>query len=648
MTKPESIAVIGVGCRYPGASGMDALWELMRDGRDVLGPAPEGRYTGLGESEMGRRLRGLRGGFLDGIDLFDPGAFNISPREARVMDPQQRLLLETAWEALEDAGQDMRALAGKPAGVFVGVWGSDYQTRLFRAAPGIDIATTTGGGRYAAAGRLSYAFDFRGPSLTIDTACSSSLVSIHMACQALRTGECGLAIAGGVNVILDPSVTIGYLTSGALSPGGACKFGDASADGYARSEGVGLVVLKLLSAAIADQDRIHAIIRGSAVTHSGQTGDSLLAPGEEAQAELIERALAMAGIGAAELDYIEAHGTGTRVGDRVELRALGKVLRAGGRQAEAPCLIGSIKTNIGHTESAAGAAGLIKAILCLKHREVPASLHFKEPNPEIPWSELPLRVVTRQTPMRSGSGPAYAGVNSFGITGTFAHIILEGAPAAATRASTGEQPVIVPVSARSSGALARLAGEYAKRIRASPGGLADIAYSAALRRTHHEWRFAAAGRDAETISAELTAFAGDGVGGAKTRPKVAWVFSGQGPQWAGMGMRLFQTEPVFRAALERLDGLIAAESGWSLLEVLQATGDASRLHLTACAQPAIFAIQIGLAELLQAWGLRPDMVVGHSVGEAAAACVAGVISLQDAVKIICARGRLMEEAAGLG
>ena len=312
----EPIAVIGLGCRFPAAPDPGALWELMCSGRDVLGPAPEGRYLDLAQpafrdSDTGRKLSALRGGFLHGIDLFDPAAFHISPREARVIDPQQRLLLETAWEALEDAGQDFRRLAGAPVGVFVGAWGSDYQARLFRLSPRIDIAMTSGGGRYAAAGRLSYAFDFRGPSIAIDTACSSSLVSIHMACQSLRSDECSLAIAGGVNVILDPSVTIGYLAAGALSPDGRCKFGDASADGYARSEGAGIVVLKTLSAARAAGDPIHAIIRASAVTHNGQTGGSLLAPGEEGQLALLRQALAAAGLRPADLDYIEAHGTGT-------------------------------------------------------------------------------------------------------------------------------------------------------------------------------------------------------------------------------------------------------------------------------------------------------------------------------------------------
>ncbi len=640
----EPIAVIGVGCRFPGARNVRSLWDLLCSGRDVLGPAPEGRYVDLNEPESSR-LSGLRGGFLEGIDLFDAAAFNISPREARVVDPQQRLLLETAWEALEDAGQDMRRLAGSPVGVYVGVWGSDYQARLFKASPRIDIAMTTGGGRYAAAGRLSYAFDFQGPSVTIDTACSSSLVAVHMACQALRTGECSLAIAGGANVILDSAVTIGYLSAGALSPDGRCKFGDASANGYARSEGAGVVILKTLRDALAANDPIHAIIRGGAVTHGGQTGGSLLAPGEAGQFLLLKRALAAAGLGPADLDYIEAHGAGTRVGDRAEIRALGRLLREGRTPSSRPCLIGSIKTNIGHTESAAGIAGLIKAILCLKRREVPPSLHFQKPNPEIPWDELPLRIAVERTPLQGR--PAFAGVNSFGITGTFAHVILEEAPRGI--AKTGHStpaPVLLPLSARSPAALAELAGAFANQLRSSPGDPADIAFSAGLRRTHHEFRLAAVGRDAESLAAELEARGptGDSPG----EPRIGWVFSGQGPQWPGMGLQLFAAEPVFRAVIERLDGLIAAQTGWSLIKELRAPGTASKLNSTAIAQPLIFAIQVALAELLKAWGLPPAMIVGHSVGEAAAACVAGILTLEDAVRVICARARIAEKASGLG
>ena len=665
-TTVEPIAVIGLGCRFPAMRNALSLWNLLCASGDALGPAPEGRYLdlkdpGFSRSEMGRRLAGLPGGFLEEIDLFDAAAFNISPREARVVDPQQRLLLETAWEALEDAGQDFRRLAGAAVGVYAGVWGSDYQARLFAMYPRIDLSMTTGGGRYAAAGRLSYAFDFRGPSLTVDTACSSSLVAIHLACQALRAGECVLAIAGGANVILDSAITIGYLSAGALSAGGSCKFGDASADGFVRAEGAGVVVLKTLSAAMADKDPIHAILRGSAVTHGGQSGGSLVAPGEQGQVALMREALAAAGLNAGDLDYIEAHGTGTRVGDRAELRALGEVLREGRTASSPPCLIGSIKTNIGHTESAAGIASLIKAILCLKHREVPPSLHFRQPNPEVPWSDLPLRIVTERTPLQPVGRPAFAGVNSFGITGTFAHVILEEAPRAVVKvakapATGSSAPMLVPVSARSGAALSELARAFAGQIRSSPEKLARVAFSAGLRRTHHEFRVAVAGRDADSVAEALEAFArGEESSGISTRsedsplqPRIGWVFSGQGPQWPGMGLKLFEAEPVFGAMIERLDSLIEPETGWSLIKELNAHGAASRLEVTAIAQPLIFSIQIALADLLKSWGLRPAMIVGHSVGEAAAAHMAGILSLEDAVSVICARARIAEKASGLG
>ena len=650
----------------------------MSAGRDVTERVPEERYIQLlgaatDAPEWALKLKRSRGGFLKNIDQFDAAAFHIAPREARVIDPQQRLLLETAWEALEDAGQDLRRLEGRLVGVYAGVWGSDYQARLFRDLPNVDIAMTTGGGRYAASGRLSYAFGFEGPSLTIDTACSSSLVAVHAACQALRAGECELALAGGANLILDPAITLAYLDAGVLSPDGRCKFGDAAADGYVRAEGVGILALKTVSRARADNDPIHAIIRASAVSHSGQTGGSLLAPGEAAQLRLFESALSEAGLVATDLDYIEAHGTGTRVGDRIELNALGTMLRRGRSTDSPPCLVGSVKTNIGHTESAAGVAGLIKAVLCLKHRKVPASLNFDTPNPEVPWSELPIEIPTATTSIGREGRPVFAGVNSFGITGTFAHVILEEAlfdavqsdgralpPADAFHEAAAESlprpPTIVPLSARSPAALAALAAAVGAQLRLAPDDLAGIGRSAALRRTHHEVRLCAVGRNAEDLTGILASFARNATDpnlyattdAAAPMPTVGWVFSGQGPQWEGMGRQLYATEPSFRRKLDEIETLIQGETGLSIIAELNAKGSASHLDRTEIAQPAIFSIQVALAALLRSWGLQPALVVGHSVGEIAAAHVAGVLTLEAAVRVICARARIAEKAGGLG
>jgi acyl transferase domain-containing protein/NADPH:quinone reductase-like Zn-dependent oxidoreductase/SAM-dependent methyltransferase/acyl carrier protein len=667
-SRAEPIAIIGIGCRFPSAPDAEALWTILTSGREVLERVPDDRYVELddpaaGGAEWALWLKNSRGGFLRDIDRFDAAAFGIAPREARVIDPQHRLLLETAWEALDDAGQDMRFLAGRPVGVYVGVWGSDYESRLLRLFPNVDIAMTTGGGSYAASGRVSYAFGFEGPSVTIDTACSSSLVAVHAACQALRAGECELALAGGVNLILDPAVTLAYRNAGALSPDGRCKFGDASADGFVRSEGAGMLVLKTVGRALSDNDQIHAVIRASAVSHTGRTGGSLMAPGEASQLHLFETALAEARLTPSDLDYIEAHGTGTRVGDRIELRALGDMLRRGRSEGTRPCLVGSVKTNIGHTESAAGVAGIIKTALCLKHRLIPPSLNFHVPNPDVDWDALPLRIPTAATVVGGEGRPIYAGVNSFGITGALAHVILEEAQDAdrpsVARRSLGPEPaapLIFPLSARSPPALAALAQAVGEQLLRAPDQVLDIAGSAALRRTHHDVRLCAIGRNAESLASLLMGFAhGDpapglhaAVNAVAAKPIVGWVFSGQGPIWAGMGCQLYKAEPAFRRMLDEIDTLIRAETGESIIADLSALGSRSRLDRTQVAQPAIFSIQVALAGLLGSWGLRPSMIVGHSVGEIAAAHVAGVLTLDDAVRLVCGRARIAEKARGLG
>lgn len=655
----EPIAIVGMSCRFPQAETLDAFWQILAQGVDAIGEVPPSRYdvnalhdqTPLTPGKIASR----EGGFLRDIDLFDAEFFGIPPREAAVTDPQQRLVLETAWEALEDAGQTVDRLRGSQTGVFIGIWINDYEDRMYANNEDMNLYVATGGGRYAASGRLSYFFDFNGPSLTVDTACSSSLVATHLALQSLWSGESKLALAGGVNLILVPQITVGYSRSGMLSPDGRCKFGDAAANGYVRSEGVGMLVLKPLAQAQADGDTVHAVIRGSAVNNDGRSSELLVAPSPRAQAAMLRAAYRAAGVAPAEVQYIEAHGTGTRVGDPVELEALGQVLGAG-RAPDSPCFVGSVKTNIGHTEAVSGIAGLIKTVLSLKHRQIPPSLHLHELNPAVPWGQVPLVIPRELTPWPAAAHPAYAGVSSFGVTGTNAHIVLEAAPAPAPRvpAADADKAYLLPLSARHQDALLDLARRY---LALAPGdSLRDVAFTASVRRTHLEQRLAVVARDWDELREHLTAFvAGERLRGLAVGPasapaarKIAFVFSGQGGQWAGMGRQLAQQEPVFRAALERCQAALQPYTDWLLLDELNAPEDQSRLDEIDVIQPAIFAIQVALAELWRAWGVEPDAVIGHSMGEVAAACAAGALSLEDGARVICYRSQLMKRVSGHG
>lgn len=417
-TSREPIAIVGMACRLPGAADLEQYWELLRTGRDAVGAAPEGRFSvpdGLGVAR--------EGGFLPGLDLFDPAFFGISPREAAFVDPQQRLLLELTWEALEDGGLVPTSLAGTRTGVYVGMWLSDYEQAIYRSTPDIDFHMTTGGGRYAASGRLSYFFDWRGPSLTVDTACSSSLVAVHLACRSLWAGESQLAVAAGVNVMLEPQISTAYARAQLLSPRGRCRFADADADGYVRSDGACVIVLKPLSRAVADGDRVRALIAGTAINNDGRGSGLLVAPSIEGQQAMLREAYHTAGISPARVQYVEAHGTGTRVGDPVELAALAAVLGEG-RAVDDRCAVGSVKTNIGHTESAAGLAGLVKTVLAMEHARIPASLHLVQPNPAVSWASVPLELVPSARPWPASAAPRVAGVSAFGITGTNAHVVL--------------------------------------------------------------------------------------------------------------------------------------------------------------------------------------------------------------------------------
>jgi acyl transferase domain-containing protein/acyl carrier protein len=665
-TLHSPIAIIGLGFRFPGSVGDPrSFWRLLRDGVDAITDIPPDRIDTTAYYDPRPAVPGKMstrwGGFIDNVDGLDAAFFGISPREALRMDPQQRLLLEVAWEALEDAGQPSDRVSGSLTGVFMGLWTNDYESRLFADPAAVDFYMTTGTGRYAASGRLSYVLGLEGPSLTVDTACSSGLVAVHLACQSLRLKECSMALAGGANLILQPQISIAYSQSKMIAPDGRCKFGDSRANGYVRSEGAGVIVLKRLSAALEDGDPIYAIIRGSAVNSDGRLGAFMATPAREGQEKMLRQAYRDAGISPGLVDYIEAHGTGTVAGDPVELGALGNVLSLD-RPAGKPCYVGSVKTNIGHTEAAAGIAGLIKASLVLKHRAVPAGLHLLEPNPAIDWGSYPFVIPTKLTELPQ-DGSLTAGVSAFGISGTNAHIVLTEAPhqvqADGSANSSLDSTRILPLSAGSPQALASLARDYVSLLEEKEShSFYDICYSAAVRRTHHEHRVAIAGSGRETTIDSLRALLrGESVPGLSTgkadaglKSKVVFVCSGQGSQWVGMGRQLLREEPVFHKWIQLCDSALSRYVDWSLENQLALDPDASsyRLNEIDVIQPALFSIQVGLGELWRSWGVKPDVVVGHSMGEVAAAYLAGALSLDDAAHVICVRSKLLRRISGKG
>ncbi len=575
------------------------------------------------------------------------------------MDPQQRLLLETAWEALEDAGQDLKRVDPRSASVFVGQWTSDFESRLFADPQVVDFQMTTGTGRYAASGRLSYLLGFRGPSLTIDTACSSSLAAIHLAVRSIREGESSLALAGGVNIILQPHISIAYSQSGMMAPDGRCKFGDASGDGYVRSEGAGLLVLKPLHSALAAHDRIYALIRGSAINNDGGTSGSMGTPSRSGQEELLRAAYADAAVSPGLVAYVEAHGTGTRAGDPVELAALGAVLSEG-RAPGNHAYVGSVKTNIGHTEGAAGVAGLIKAALSLHHGAIPPSLHCRKLNAAVSWEDIPCEIARTYQQWPDASLPRLAGVSAFGIAGTNGHVVLEQAPAIATTAAlpVGRRLTqLLPLSAKSPDALHTLAQLYADLLSDDTApALHDVCWNAATRRSALDHRAVFVAGDASAMVDALRRYASGEVAAAEgvvrgdTSPRIAFILPGQGGQWTGMACELIAREPVFRVALERCDQAVRRFTDWSIMAQLAAPPDSEDCLLTRIdvIQPILVALEIAYAELLRSVGIEPDAVVGHSMGEVAAACIAGALDIDQAMQVVCTRSALMRRVSGQG
>ncbi|MFA8391016.1 amino acid adenylation domain-containing protein [Burkholderia ubonensis] len=645
---PEPIAIVGMSCRFPGAAhDLDAYWQLLNDGVDAISEVPRERWDIDAyydpDPEAPGRMYCRFGGFLDGVDQFDPAFFRITPREAAAMDPQQRLLLEVSHEALEHAGIPVDSLKGSRTGVFVGITTNDYANLQLRngGGSGIDGYFFTGNPLNTAAGRISYGLGLQGPSMAIDTACSSSLTAIHTASQNLRSGECDLAIAGGVNLILSPDNSIAVSRTRALAPDGRCKTFDAAADGFVRSEGCGAIVLKRLSDALAAGDRVLAVLRGSAVNHDGASS-GFTAPNGRAQEEVIRKALG--GIPAASVDYVEAHGTGTALGDPIEVQALATVFGAG-RDAGRRLRVGSVKTNIGHTESAAGIAGVIKVVLSLNHERIPAHLHFRHPSPLVRWNELPIEICAEASAWPRGAQPRRAGVSAFGASGTNAHLVLEEAPAPARQATPSKHTVHpLVLSAKTPAALRELGRRYQRRLEAEPGlDIAAVAFSASTGRSHFAHRLALPVSSLEDAIEKLRAFQAKEPAGATQpapRVKMAFLFTGQGSQYAGMGRRLYDAYPVFRDAIDRCRAVADPLLDKPLLEVLSARNE--DIHQTGYSQPALFSLQYALTTLLASFGVTPDAVMGHSVGEYAAACAAGIFSPEDGLRLIAERGRLMQ------
>ena len=690
--RAEPIAVVGMACRFPGAPDIRSFWHLLESGgNSVLDGLPGSGPNRL--EELFNDPLNLQGAcrycaYVDDIDQFDAGFFRISPVEAELLDPQQRMMLETSWQALEDAGMDPDRLKESLTGVYTGISNDEYRMLVVDSErPGEaaeSLYALSGTNLNGTSGRVSFVMGFMGPAKAVDAACASSLVSVHDAVADLQQGKADLAIAGGVQAILNTRIFELRADSQMLSPDGQCKAFDASANGYVRGEGCGAVVLKRLRDAEADGDRIWAVIRGAAVNHGGASV-GLTVPHEPALEQVIEAALSQAGIPASDVDYLEAHGTGTAVGDPIEINAVSRVYGKD-RKADQPLLVGSVKTNLGHLESAAGIAGFIKAVLVVQRGVIPKHLHFNDPNPSLDWNELPLQVTSSMMDLPARNGrPRLAGVNSFGISGTNAHIVVEEYPASKSAPCTPDRVFgagqavqarppngtidspqceqeleereirLLPLSGKSAPALRALAerylswlDEHADELSAEAGLpqplLAEMAWTAGVGRCHFDCRAGLFFDSAERLREQLQALAGSDVKATQSSAStVAFVYTGQGSQWAGMGRDLYDREPVARTVFDRCEKVFLEERGTSLLDVMFGRADNGDLSDTAWEQPALYALECALTAQWSSVGIRPDVVLGHSVGEIAAAQAAGVFGLEDGMRFACTRGTLLSE-----
>jgi acyl transferase domain-containing protein len=649
----EPIAIVGMALRAPGdVTDVDGFWELLRTGRDAISETPTDRWENGtlydADSDAPGKVSTKFGGFLRDVDQFDADFFGVSRREAESMDPQQRMLLELTWEALERAGIAPDSLHGTDAGFFVGIANSDYWRALYANPAAIDVYAGMGGALSVASGRLAYVLGAHGPTMSIDTACSSSLVAMHLACQSLRRGETQLALAGGVSLILSPEGTINFSKARMMAPDGRCKTFDAAADGYVRSDGCAMLVLKRLSTANADGDRVLAVIRGTAINQDGRS-NGLTAPSAIAQAAVIRAALDDAGLPPSAVQYVEAHGTGTPLGDPIELQALGAVYGAS-RDVTSALVVGSVKTNMGHLESAAGVIGVVKVVLALQHAHIPPHLHATQPTPLIDWQASRLRLPARGgEPWSATDAPRVAAVSSFGFSGTNAHVIIEqGAPLPAHDERAPAPMHMIPLTGRTPAAVRALARSYADRLTREPAAsVCDVAYTASVARAQLKWARSAVVAPDAACAAALLRRIGDGLGvvtqpGNDARPRIAFLFTGQGAQFTGMGRDLYQTSAVVRDVMDACSATIERELSLSLSEILWGERSKELLGDTRYGQPAIVAVELALAALWRSWGVEPTVVAGHSLGEFAAAAFAGVISTDDAMRLVIARASLVD------